>query len=183
MATKTHWKNMGNYDYLGAYSLEGITDSITPTILKVEKERVTAQGGKAEDCVVVYFAEAEVDGVIIKPMVFNATNCKTIEKIYGPYIEDWIGKPVTIFATTTTMGRDTVPCLRIKNTAVGENKVKKVEPTQDVKPKEEHTCVVCGKNIDTRLYNSVMKNYGIAVCSKECYEKSQEKQKQEGESK
>ena len=37
---KMHWKNMANYDYLGAYSLQGITNEVTLTIKTVKKEKV-----------------------------------------------------------------------------------------------------------------------------------------------
>ena len=111
-----HWKNLANYDYLGAYSLEGIAPEITLTIKSIKKERVTANGGASEDCIVAYFEETNVDGVVVKPMVLNKTNCKTIEKVYETGdVEEWIGKQIIVFATTTKFARDVVPCLRVKN--------------------------------------------------------------------
>ena len=128
-----HWKNLANYDYLGAYSLEGIATEVTLTIKSIKKERVTANGGASEDCIVAYFEETKVDGVEVKPMVLNKTNCKTIEKVYNTGdVEEWLGKKITIFATTTKFARDIVPCLRIKN----EVPVEKV-----------YTCAICGTQI------------------------------------
>ena len=49
-----------------------------------------------------------------KPMILNSTNSKTIAKLYGPYIEDWQGKLITLFASTTKMAGETVECLRIR---------------------------------------------------------------------
>ena len=110
-----HWKNLANYDYLGAYSLEGIASEITLTIKTIKVEKVTANGGSSEDCIVAYFEEKNVGKVEVKPMVLNKTNCKTIEKVYGTgNVEEWIGKPITVFATTTRFQRDMVPCLRVK---------------------------------------------------------------------
>ena len=76
----TNWKNLANYDYLGAYSLQGITNQVTLTIKDVKKERVTAAGGASEYCIVVYFNETNKNGVVVKPMVMNKTNCKMITK-------------------------------------------------------------------------------------------------------
>lgn len=110
-----HWKNLANYDYLGAYSLEGRTEDVVLTIKEIKRERVTSEGGKSEDCIVAHFEETNVDSVEVKPMVLNKTNCKTIEKIYKTgEIENWIGKRIKIFATTTKFARDIVPCLRIR---------------------------------------------------------------------
>lgn len=88
-----HWKNLANYDYLGAYSLEGKADEVVLTIKEIKRQLVTAEGGKSENCIVASFEETNVDGVEVKPMVLNKTNCKTIEKIYKTgEIENWIGK-------------------------------------------------------------------------------------------
>ena len=155
-----HWKNLANYDYLGAYSLEGIATEVTLTIKSIKKERVTANGGASEDCIVAYFEETKVDGVEVKPMVLNKTNCKTIEKIYNTGdVEEWLGKKITIFATTTKFARDIVPCLRIKN----EVPVEKV-----------YACSVCGTQITKQTHDASISKYGVALCSKECLEKSKE---------
>lgn len=48
-------------------------------------------------------------------MNLNATNSKTIQKIYKtPYIEDWIGRKIQIFATPVKVGKEVVDALRIK---------------------------------------------------------------------
>lgn len=152
-----HWKNLANYDYLGAYSLEGVNE-ITLTIKEIKKERVTANGGNSEDCIVTYFNETAVGSVVVKPMVMNKTNCKTIEKIYNTgEIENWIGKPITIFATTTKFARDVVPCLRVKAEI------------------PQLKCSECGKDIDVSVFNLSKAKYGVALCSKECLEKHNEK--------
>ena len=102
----THWKRLQNPDYIGAYWLNPGEDT-TVVIDYVVREVITGTGGKKEECTV-----AHLKGV--KPFILNATNCKTIAKLYGPYIEDWAQKPITLFASTTKLAGDTVECLRIR---------------------------------------------------------------------
>lgn len=112
MEEKTHWKKLVNIDYIGAYSLNG--QDLTVEITKVEVRRVKGEGGKEEDCTV-----ASLKGQ--KPFIINRTNAKTISKIYGsPFIEDWVGKMITLYPTTTKVAGDTVECLRIRPIAPKE---------------------------------------------------------------
>ena len=103
---KTHWKRLQNNDYIGAYWLPPGED-VTVTIDYVVREMITGTGGKKEECTV-----AHLKGV--KPFILNATNSKTIAKLYGPYIEDWAGKQITLYASTAKLAGDTVECLRIR---------------------------------------------------------------------
>ena len=112
--SKTHWKRLINPDYLGAYSLPEGQD-LTVVIQSVGKEIVTGTGGKKDECTV-----AKIQGN--KPMILNNTNCKTIAKLYGAYIEDWAGKPITLFASTTKLAGDTVECLRIRPVVTAQRK-------------------------------------------------------------
>jgi len=104
--SKTHWKLLINPDYIGAYALEEGQD-LTVTIDWVQQEAVTGTGGKKEDCTVAHLVGQ-------KPMILNVTNSKMIAKLYGPYIEDWAGKPITLYASTTKLAGETVECLRIR---------------------------------------------------------------------
>lgn len=75
--------------------------------------------------VVIERAElSEVDPGIFKPtlyftgktkgLVLNSTNANTLRDVLGDETDDWNGKRIVIFATTTTyMGRPT-PCLRVR---------------------------------------------------------------------
>lgn len=103
---KTHWKKLQNPDFIGAYWLPEGQD-VTVTIDYVVREQITGTGGKKEECTV-----AHLQGV--KPFILNTTNSKSIAKLYGPFIEDWAGKQITLFATMTKMGPETVECLRIR---------------------------------------------------------------------
>lgn len=104
--SKTHWKQLINPDYLGAYSIpEG--EDLTVTIDYVQSEEVTGTNGKKEVCSV-----AHIQGN--KPWILNMTNQKSIARLYGPYIEDWQGKLVTLYASTTKLAGDTVECIRVR---------------------------------------------------------------------
>lgn len=108
---ETHWKNLTEMPYLGAYSLVGKKE-MTLTIKEIKQELVTGSAGRKETCIVAYFTDAE------KPMILNRTNCKTISKIYDtPIVEKWQGKKITIYASTTSLAGETVECLRIRPTA------------------------------------------------------------------
>jgi hypothetical protein len=110
MEKLTHWKKLTNPDYIGAYSLEDGKD-LTVTIVEVKREMVTGTGGKKEECTVAYLKGQ-------KPMILNRTNCKTITAIYKtPFIEQWKGKSITLFVSTTKLKGEDVECLRIRNTA------------------------------------------------------------------
>lgn len=104
----THWKRLANPDYIGAYALDPDQD-LTVTIDYVTREAVKGTGGKSEECTVAHLVGQ-------KPLILNATNSKSIHKLYGPYIEQWSGKQITLFASTTRMGGETVECLRIRPT-------------------------------------------------------------------
>lgn len=103
---KTHWKQLCDPRFIGAYALPNGADMVV-AINYVEKQTITMMGGKKEDHSLMYL-------VGHKPMILNVTNQKTLEKLYGPYIEDWAGKRVTLYASTTKLGSDMVECLRIR---------------------------------------------------------------------
>jgi len=102
---KTHWKKLHNPDYLGAYSLDDPT--MVVEIKKVEKRQILGADGKKDDAVV-----AELVGQ--KPMILNATNMKTIASLYGNYIEDWVGKKITLFVATVKAFGTTTDALRVE---------------------------------------------------------------------
>lgn len=104
---KTHWKILQNPDYIGAYWLPPGED-VTVVIDYVVREMITGTGGKKEECTVAHLKGG------VKPFILNATNSKSIAKLYGPYIEDWAGRPITLFASTAKLAGDTVECLRIR---------------------------------------------------------------------
>lgn len=104
--SKTHWKKLVNPDYIGVYALPDGQD-LTVTIDFVRNEEVTGTGGKKEECLVAHLVGQ-------KPLILNMTNSKSIHKLYGPYIEDWKGKQITLYASTTKLAGEVVECLRIR---------------------------------------------------------------------
>jgi len=103
---KTHWKKLHNPDYLGAYSLD--TPTMVVEIKRVEKKEIIGSEGKKDEAIV-----AQLIGQ--KPMILNATNCKTIASLYGNYIEDWAGKQITLFIANVKAYGTTVEALRVES--------------------------------------------------------------------
>lgn len=119
--TKTHWKQLVDPRYIGAYALPN-GDDITVTIERVQLENITMMGGKKEDHTICHIKDQ-------KPMILNVTNSKSIHKLYGPFIEDWAGKQITLFASTAKMSGEMVECLRIRPSV----KIKKPGQLTDVR--------------------------------------------------
>ena len=97
-------------DHLRCPDLEG--KEVTLTIKAWEypdAKKDVGQDGKTMKGTVILFAESP------KRFLANVTNYGTIFDIYGKP-ENWAGKSITLFPTTTTLGRDKKkPCIRIKN--------------------------------------------------------------------
>lgn len=48
------------------------------------------------------------------PFALNATNCTTIEQLYGADPHEWAGKRLVLYVTTTEMQGKTVACIRVR---------------------------------------------------------------------
>jgi uncharacterized protein with PIN domain len=149
---KTHWKQLVNLDYIGAYALNG--EDLTLTIRTVRREIVTGANGKKEECMVMYWAESGY-----KPMILNRTNAKTISGVCGSsYVEDWAGKRITLYPTTTKFGGEVVECLRVRATAPAAAKIVKCEKCgNDIRP--------AGRMNSEQLAEYTLSKYGMALCS------------------
>lgn len=164
---KTHWKKLTNPNYLGAYSIEDGRDLVL-TIKYVKEEQVIGTDGKKDDCVVAYFYEN-------KPMILNATNMKTITKLFGtPYIEEWIGRKIQVGVENVKAFGDIVEALRVRKTL----------PEEVTKSKTTVKCTSCGRPIQSvrgftpeQLAAYTANKYGSALCG-DCAAKAAEKQKQ-----
>jgi hypothetical protein len=102
----TDYRTLYSKDYVAAYDLGG--KDVTVTITKVIAGDLTDNKGKKTKKPLVYFEGAE------KALVLNATNGKTIAGMYGNICEDWIGKRITMFPTTTDVGGETKECIRVR---------------------------------------------------------------------
>ena len=105
---KTHYKKFLNPDYLGAYALEDGRDIIL-TIGSIKQDTVVGTDGKKEVCSVCHFREN------VKPMILNATNSKTIAKLFdSPYVEDWIDHRIQIGIERVKAFGDVWDALRVR---------------------------------------------------------------------
>jgi hypothetical protein len=107
---------MFDKEYFYAYDLQG--RDVTVTIERVTQGKLVGTGGKSSKKPVVYFREWGKDretGKHVKGLGLNITNVRIIAAMYGSFkVEDWIGKRITLYPTTTTFGSQTVDCIRIR---------------------------------------------------------------------
>lgn len=106
---KTDYRTFYERDYIGAWDLQ--EKDVTVTIESAQQETVTGPGGRKDQCLVIRMEGKK------KGFVCNITNARTIAKQHGKYVEDWIGKQITVYATTTQFGGDVVDCIRVRGRA------------------------------------------------------------------
>jgi len=109
---KTHYKKLRNPNYIGSYELM-TGGSPIELVVKIERavKEMVQNGDKKEEAMVIYLKGQ-------KPMIVNSTNAKSIEKATGsPYIEDWVGKSITLYVAKIKAFGETVDALRVKPTA------------------------------------------------------------------
>jgi hypothetical protein len=140
---KTHWKRLINPAFLGAYSLDPGKDK-TVIIDHVVREMITSNGGKKEECSVCYLKGD-------KPLILNATNSKSVAALYGPYVEDWAGQQITLYAATTRLAGETVECLRIRKDVTPLKKEK--QPISDERLSTALAKIKTGEYTSARLSN------------------------------
>ena len=124
----THWKALTDRTYLGHWDIEGHEPVVT--IAKVESVKLENQGRKQRKAV-IWFEGKE------KAFVSNTT---TIERLYGPHIEGWVGKKIKLYVTQTSTPNGMSNCIRIrpeipKTKANGKKAARETE--QDYQPTEE----------------------------------------------
>lgn len=119
----THWKSMTDREYIFAFDLNG--KDVTVTISRVEQGMLASTGGRKTKKPVVFFEGKD------KGLALNATNAKTIASLYGNYVEKWVGKQITLFPTTATMGGETVEAIRIRPSIPKQQVAKPVEEAKE----------------------------------------------------
>jgi hypothetical protein len=107
----THWRALIERDFLGAWDLKGRDWSLT--IERVESRPIhDSKSQKERRKCVLYFRGKE------KAMVAGPTICDAIEGMWGSDYEQWVGKRITLYPTTTTVGKKKgIPCVRVRPTA------------------------------------------------------------------
>lgn len=76
---------------------------------RVQRGVVTGEGGRKATKGLL-----SLDGWT-KPLVLNKTNARFIKAMYGRRTKGWIGKTITIYPTTTTVGDEKDrPCIRVR---------------------------------------------------------------------
>ncbi len=92
-----HWKTMIEKDYIGVWDLTddaGRPRDFTLKIAKVTSDLVKSREvPKGKRKVVLRFDRAR------KAFIANSTNCETIEAMYGPDTDRWVGQSVTLYPT------------------------------------------------------------------------------------
>jgi len=110
----THWKKLTNPNYIGAHDLQP-GQELKLTIESVSNEVVKMFDGKSvkeETCIVAKIKGAK------KPMILNKTNCRIISaNLNTPYIEDWAGKDIIIYAAKIKAFGELTEALRVKRIA------------------------------------------------------------------
>jgi hypothetical protein len=99
--------------YLGAWNLvdgDGKKKDYTLTISDVKAEKVVLEGGQQNKKPLIRFERTEL------PMVCCKTNAKTIAAMYGNDTSKWVGRRITLFATTTQVGGQEKDCIRVRPT-------------------------------------------------------------------
>lgn len=119
----TDWRLYFAHDYLCAADLKGRDVPLTISAVKAEDLRVVGGDTETARKVVIYFKETEGRGPgEPKALVTNKTNCRTISELYGNNTEEWKGRRITLYPTTTKAFGKTVDCIRIRDNVPADKK-------------------------------------------------------------
>jgi hypothetical protein len=99
------YRKMFDSEYIGAWDLPR---DVTVTIASVKAGQLVGEKGRTAKKPILRFERTE------KAFAANKTNCKTIAAMYGTNTREWIGKRVTLYATTTEFGGKSVECIRVR---------------------------------------------------------------------
>ena len=118
----THYNKLFDKEYLGHYDLPD--RDVVVVIEEVIPGQV--QNGNKKDRKPIFRLRGKE-----KKMICNATNAKTIARLYGSEVEDWVGKSITLYkAETNAQGGEVVPCIRVRP-AIPQPKQKATEPSEE----------------------------------------------------
>ncbi|MBM4442514.1 MAG: hypothetical protein FJ027_19020 [Candidatus Rokubacteria bacterium] len=100
------YRSMFDREHIGAWDLEG--RDVVVEIAGVRAGEVIGAGGRKARKPVLSFAGKA------KTMLCNSTNAKAIAAMYGNDAAAWVGKKITLYPSTTTLGAETVDCIRVR---------------------------------------------------------------------
>lgn len=109
-----HWKSMMDRSYLGWFDIQAVGRDVVVTIERVSAGELN-NGGKKSRKPIAYFRGKE------KGLALNATNCKTLENLFGWDTDKWVGKQIALYVgqTNDPSNHGTLTnCVRIRNKRV-----------------------------------------------------------------
>jgi hypothetical protein len=101
----TDYRGMFDRDYIGSWDLAG--RDVTVEIEGV-KQGELSNGKQKNKKPILSMVGKE------KKLALNKTMCLSIAGMYGNDTRKWVGKFITLYPTTTTFGRQTVDCIRVR---------------------------------------------------------------------
>lgn len=123
---KTHFKKLRNPMYIGSYELMtgGQSKDLVVEIVSTDREMVQ-NGDKKEDAMVIRLKNQ-------KPFIVNSINSKNIAKALGSvYVEDWIGKKITLYVARIKAFGDWHDALRVRDVAPTEPQKDDLNPQHE----------------------------------------------------
>ena len=118
----THWKAFTESAVIRYADLG--TRAATVRIVRVEAGEIVGAGARTSKRPMIYIEGKD------KPIAGNASICKAIQGMYGPVVEDWAGKLITIYGDPDVMfGGEKVGGIRVKP-MVPKGKPTSTEPTE-----------------------------------------------------
>lgn len=99
------YRTMFDSEYLGAWDLPR---DATVTIAGVKAGQLVGEKGRTAKKPIITFQGKQ------KAFAANKTNCRTIAAMYGTNTREWIGKRITLYATTTEFGGKQMDCIRVR---------------------------------------------------------------------
>lgn len=106
MSDKQDYRKFFDKELLGAWDLPD--RDVVVTISTAGGGELTGAGGRKTKKPIITFVGKE------KKFAVNATNGKAIAGLYGVFVQDWVGKKISLYKTTTQMGGETMDCIRVR---------------------------------------------------------------------
>lgn len=107
----------------------------------VRVTRLTSEmvsGGKREVKKQPKLELADKHGEVLPlPLLLNKTNAKTIAQLYGNNPAQWVGKLITLFPSTTSVGGEDKDCIRVRPKVPGKKAQSEDNPLTNDRDKRE----------------------------------------------